>query len=122
MNLMWHAVPLCVQLVGIARAKRMIMLGEKIPADTLYHWGFLDELVTREELPSATTAMAKRYADQPPVAVQMIKQSINQYCSALDSAVMHMDADQNLLTAGTEDRREGVNAFFEGRKARYTGN
>ena len=106
---------------GTAKAKRMIMLGEKIPADTLYNWGFLDELVTREELPSATIAMAKRYADQPPVAVQMIKQSINQYCSALDSAVMHMDADQNLLTAGTEDRREGVNAFFESRKARYTG-
>jgi len=122
MNLMWHAVPLCVQLVGSARAKRMIMLGEKIPAPTLYDWGFLDELVANADLDAAATAMAERYAGQPPVAVQMIKQSINQYCGALDNAVMHMDADQNLLTASSEDRREGVNAFFEGRKARYSGN
>ena len=122
MNLMWHAVPLCVQLVGNARAKRMLMLGEKIPAETLYDWGFLDEMVSSAELDAAVRAMAERYAGQPPVAVQMIKQSVNQYCSALDNATMHMDADQNLLTAGSEDRREGINAFFEGRKARYTGN
>ena len=122
MNLMWHAVPLCVQLVGSARAKRMIMLGEKIPAETLYDWGFLDEMVSSAELDAAVSAMAERYAGQPPVAVQMIKQSVNQYCSALDNAIMHMDADQNLLTAGSEDRREGINAFFESRKAHYTGN
>ena len=49
---------------------------------------------------------------QPPVAVQMIKQSINVVSGALDDGLMHMDADQNILTTLTADRAEGIAAFF----------
>ena len=59
----------------------------------------------------AAMALAELYAKQPPVAVQMIKQSINAVSSALDQAVMHMDTDQNILTTMTEDRTEGIKAF-----------
>ncbi|MFO0350309.1 MAG: enoyl-CoA hydratase/isomerase family protein, partial [Alphaproteobacteria bacterium] len=62
------------------------------------------------------------YAALPPIAVQMIKRSINRYTSALDAAVMHMDADQWLLTAHSEDMKEAVTAFFEKRKPTYKGN
>lgn len=121
-NLMWHALPLCVRLIGPARAKRMIMLGDQEPATTLLEWGFIDQMVPRSELASATDALAQRYAAQPPVAVQMIKQSINAVSGALDDAVMHMDADQNLLTVASEDRSEGVKAFFEKRPPQFKGN
>ena len=120
-NLMWRALPLCVRLIGPARAKRMIMLGEKIDAATLLEWGFLDQVVERKDLDIAATDLANRYANQPPIAVQMIKQSINAVSSALDDAVMHMDTDQNLLTASTEDRKEGINAFFEKRPPEFHG-
>ena len=43
-------------------------------------------------------ALAERYAAQPPVAAQMIKQTLNQVVGALDASILHMDADQNLLT------------------------
>ncbi|MDG1305227.1 MAG: enoyl-CoA hydratase-related protein, partial [Pseudomonadales bacterium] len=88
---------------------------------TLLEWGFLDQLVEREDLEQASMAMARRYANQPPIAVQMIKQSINAVSSALDDAVMHMDTDQNLLTASTEDRKEGISAFFEKRPPEFSG-
>jgi len=65
--------------------------------------------------------LARRYANQPPIAVQMIKQSINAVSGALDDAIMHMDTDQNLLTASTEDRREGISAFFEKRPPDFSG-
>ena len=122
MNLMWQALPLCVHLIGPARAKRMIMLGANENAQTLQDWGFLDEVVERERLDEAVIAMAGDYASQPPVAVQMIKQSINAVNSALDAAIMHMDTDQNLLTATTEDLREGMAAFLEKRKPEFKGN
>ena len=98
------------------------MLGARENAETLFEWGFLDELVPRAELDAATRALAEQYAKQPPVAIQMIKQSINAVSSALDDAIMHMDADQNMLTAQSEDRAEGMNAFFEKREPEFKGN
>jgi enoyl-CoA hydratase/carnithine racemase len=120
-NLMWNALPLCVHLVGAARAKRMVMTGQLFDAATLERWGFLDEVVPRAELGAAARRWADEYAALPPLAVQMIKRSVNQVAGALDRAVMHMDVDQWLLAAQSEDFREAVSAFFDKRKPTFTG-
>lgn len=121
-NLMWNAVPVCVNLIGPARAKRMIMSGRLFDAQTLLSWGFVDEVVPLQDLETTARAWAEEYASLPPIAVQMIKRSINRYTSALDAAIMHMDADQWLLTAHSEDMKEAVSAFFEKRRPTFTGN
>ena len=61
-NLQWHALPLCVRLIGPARSKRMIMLGERETADTLLEWGFLDEVVPVKDLEDATNLLARKYS------------------------------------------------------------
>jgi enoyl-CoA hydratase/carnithine racemase len=121
-NLMWNAAPLCVRLVGPARAKRMIMTGRLFDAATLERWGFMDEVAPLAELDARARAWAEEYAALPPMAVQMIKRSINHIAGALDAAVMHMDADQWLLATMSEDYREAVSAFFEKRPPTFTGN
>jgi enoyl-CoA hydratase/carnithine racemase len=121
MNLHWVALPLCVHLIGPSRAKRMIALGRNEDAETLLRWGFYDEVVEGDQLMERALAMAEDYARQPPLPAQMIKQSVNAVVSALDRSIMHMDHDQWMLTASTDDFREGVKAFFEKRKPEERG-
>jgi len=121
-NLMWNALPVCVHLVGPARAKQMIMTGKLFDAATLERWGFFDALAPTSELPAVARIWAETYAALPPLSVQMIKRSINQVSGALDRAIMHMDADQWLLASQSDDFREGISAFFERRTPDFKGN
>jgi len=121
MPLMWHALPLCVQLIGPARAKKMIMSGRPENANTLLHWGFVDEISNADAVRGNAVKMAGIYTSLPPVAVQAIKKSINAYSGALDQAVMHMDTDQFLLLQNSEDAKEAFMALTEKRSGKFTG-
>lgn len=119
MNLSWYGLALCVRLVGPARAKRFVILGERESAETLLEWGFLDEVVPADRVVPRARELAAQYAKQPPMAAQMIKRSANTIASALDHAVMHMDTDQFLLTTMTKDAQEGIAAFREKRPPEF---
>lgn len=120
-NLMWKSLPLIVHLVGPSRAKRLVAGGERIYAATLLDWGALDELVPRSELADTAWEWARRYARLPPIPQQMIKQSVNAIVSTLDTSVMHMDVDQNLLSASTDDRREAISAYMNKTQPTFIG-
>ncbi|MDG1065518.1 MAG: enoyl-CoA hydratase/isomerase family protein [Luminiphilus sp.] len=121
MNLMWQAMPYYVDLLGTARAKQLIMSGQLFPAETLHHWGFIDEIAPQGKASAVARRWAKTYADLPPVAVQMIKRSINRYAQALGESIMHMDSDQWLLTAQSEDFQESLEAFKAKRAPKLKG-
>ena len=121
-NLMWKSLPLLLNLVGPARAKRLVVGAERVYSKQLLDWGILDELVETNELKRAAKKMADFYAGKPPVPAQMIKQSTNQLANALNHAIMHMDTDQNLLSAATEDRQTAIAAYFSKQPGDYQGN
>ena len=120
--LMWNALGPLVALVGPARAKRMVMGGALFDAPTLVDWGLVDELVPAGDGEARALALAHELAALPPLAVQMIKRSINAVAHALDAAVLHADADQWLLATQGADFAEAVQAFRERRPGVYTGN
>lgn len=121
LNLMWKSLPLITHLAGPARAKRLVAGGERVRAATLLQWGILDELVATTDLLTRAQLFAERYTSKPPAAVQMIKQSVNHIVSALDRSIMHMDVDQNLYSASSEDRRAALAAYLNGEPAQFTG-
>lgn len=121
-NLMWQSLPLAVHLVGPARAKRLVIGGEHVHGPTLLEWGVLDEMTETDQVMTKAWEWAAHYASQPPVAAQMIKRSVNAISSALDRSIMHMDFDQNILGAGTEDAAAAVRAYREGAPRIFKGN
>ena len=121
MNLSWGAVPRITHLVGPAKAKRMVMLSEKVSASQALDWGFIDRLAAPGEALEAAMDFAKQAASLPPVQMRMIKQAVNASTNALDRAVSHADYDQFGLAVASGDYAEGVSSFLEKRPPRYTG-
>ena len=121
-NLMWKGLPLLAHLAGPARAKRLVIGGERIQARELEEWGILDALVPRSALLPTAREWAGRYAAKSPIPAQMIKRSVNALVSAHDASVMHMDVDQNLLAAMTEDRNAAIAAYRGNTAPRFKGN
>ena len=121
-NLMWNALGPLVALIGPARAKRMVMTGALFDAETLAVWGLIDELLPADALDARALALAQELAALPPLAVQMIKRSINAVAHALDGAVLHADADQWLLATQSADFAEALAAFRDKRPGQFTGN
>ncbi len=122
LNLMWKSLPLLIALVGPARAKHLVVGGFRAHAEELKDWGVLDQLVPLAELQSSATSLAAHYAAKPPIAAQMIKQSTNQLSTALNHAIMHMDADQNMFAANTDDRNIAVEAYLNKTDPEFSGN
>ena len=121
MNMSWGSVPRITNLVGPAKAKRIIVLAEKIMADRAVDWGLADEIAPDGVVLDKAMEMAERAAAMPPVALRMCKQDINAYANALAQVSSHSDFDQYALAQSGEDYLEGVNAFLEKRDPKYTG-
>mgnify|MGYP003384324945 CR=1 FL=1 len=121
-NMSWRSLPRLVSLVGPARAKRFTMFGASTDAATLMNWGMVDEVVEPQTVLKAAHKWAEGIANLPPLSIRMTKESINAIANANHHATSYMDRDQFMLTFGTEDLREGINAFFEKRTPKFKGN
>lgn len=122
MNMSWGSVPRFVALVGPARTKRLVALCEKINARTAELWGLCDHVVAPGEALSKASAIAEDAAGLPPTALKMVKQDVNVAALALARATGHRDLEAFLLMQESEDFREGVASFLEGRDPDFTGN
>lgn len=122
MNMSWQSIPRFVNLIGPARTKQLLILAEPVDATRALQWGLLDYISDPGMAATKAGELAARVAAMPPVPVRMTKRAVTASATALNDAVSYMDADQFLLTQGTEDALEGAMAFFEKRDGRFKGN
>lgn len=120
-NMSWGSVPRITNLVGPAKAKRIVVLAEKLDAAHTVDWGLADEAVPDGTAVDAALEMARRAARLPPNGVRLCKTAINAHANVLNAATSHADMDQFALTQQSEDCTEGLRAFLEKRDPVFTG-
>lgn len=121
MSMSCHPVLRLVSLMGPARTKAFVMLGEKLEAPIARAEGLLDTVVPDGTAFDVAMDLAERLAALPPNAVQMTKSAVDAAAGALHQASTFMDLDQLALTATSEDTKEAMAAFLDKRQPRFTG-
>jgi enoyl-CoA hydratase len=112
LNYSWGSIPRLIHLIGPAKTKQMIILGEKVPAKKCLAWGLAEEVVSDGSTLEAAIAFGKKILQKPPIPVSMTKQSVTAVTAALDRAGIYMDADQFLLTTYSKDHEKGLASFL----------
>jgi enoyl-CoA hydratase len=113
LNYSWGSIPRLLHLIGPAKTKQMILLGEKVPAKKCLAWGLAEEVVSDGSTMETALSLGKKILQKPPIPVSMTKQAITTIAAALDRAGIYMDADQFLLTTYSKDHERGLNAFLD---------
>lgn len=108
------------RLVGMGRAKEMIFTCDNIDAAEAYRIGLVNKVVAKEELMETAKTMAAKIISKGSYAVSVAKAAINNgYDMDIRNAV-EMEANLFGVVNDTHDKKEGMGAFLEKRKADLT--
>lgn len=110
-----------VRLVGAAKAKELVLLGEHVAAADAAAAGLVTRLAPAGEAVEHALAIARRIAGQPPLAVAIARQAIDAMAESSRDAGLLVERLGYGLLAQTEDAREAATAFTEKRPPRFRG-
>ena len=109
------------RLVGIARAKELLLLGRELSGREAADWGLIHRAVPDEELEKAVDELVERLAAAPTVAVGLTKRCIHRSLESSLAEAMEAEANALELSSRTTDFKEGLVAFREARSPRFEG-
>ncbi|MFC7157154.1 enoyl-CoA hydratase/isomerase family protein [Halomarina halobia] len=109
------------RLIGLSRARDMILRGKHHDAATMREYGFVHELTDDEGFEDALEAVVEEYLVRPPVAMELAKLTVNGGFEASLASGLEMEALATGVVFGTDDAREGLEAFRENRAPDFRG-
>ncbi|MBW7836534.1 MAG: enoyl-CoA hydratase/isomerase family protein [Sphingomonadales bacterium] len=107
------------QLIGYARAKEYLFLGDRIGAEEAERIGLVNHVVDDADLDRAVDDLADRLLAGAQKAIRWTKLSINIPLRELASSMMDASLAYESLTNASEDHARAVKAFREKRKVRF---
>jgi enoyl-CoA hydratase len=106
---------LLVAAVGAARAKEMLLTARAVPAHVAAEWGMVTAVYPRDELEESLRALTERLASHAPLAMWAAKEALRRLARG------EKGGDDILQTVlASDDFREGLDAFADKRRPRWT--
>ncbi len=110
------------RLIGVSKAKELILLGETIDADRAVQIGLVNKLVEKENTMETAIALARKLCKKAPIALKVAKKTIESgYLENNIDYALKIEEENWANLFSTEDQKEGMNAFIEKRKPMYQG-
>jgi enoyl-CoA hydratase len=109
------------RLIGEKKAKELIFTGRLISAQEALELGMVNRVVPKEKLREAVDELIGELLKRSPIILKFAKMAVSRSLNTTLSAGLAYEKDLFTMCFGTEDQKEGANAFFEKRKPSYKG-
>ena len=109
------------RLVGTAKARELYFTADIIDAEQAGALGIVNRVVADDELQAEATALARRIADGPRIALGYMKRNLLAAETEPFQTVLELEAAHQARCAFTEDHKEAVAAFVEKRRPVFHG-
>jgi 2-(1,2-epoxy-1,2-dihydrophenyl)acetyl-CoA isomerase len=109
------------RLVGLARAKELLLLGRQLSGREAADWGLIHRAVPDGELDAAVDELVSRLASAPTVAFGLTKRCIHRGLESTLTAAMEAEANALELSSRSADFKEGLAAFRDRRPPKFEG-
>jgi 2-(1,2-epoxy-1,2-dihydrophenyl)acetyl-CoA isomerase len=109
------------RLVGDARARGLLLLGEPIGAEQAEAWGMIWKAVPDDELQGTTRALASRLAVAPTYGIGLTKQALADATGRPFAAQVATEAGYQRSAGASPDYAEAIRAFFAKRPPAFSG-
>lgn len=107
------------RLVGESKALELFWSADLFTAAEALEWGVVNKVFPRDELMERTVEWARKVTERAPLPVRLIKRMVKQgmrmdFTTNLDMISSHM-----IITRSSEDHKEGIAAYQEGRPPKF---
>jgi enoyl-CoA hydratase len=109
------------RLIGLTKAKEMVLTGEPILAEDAFQLGLLNKVVALEELMNEARAFAGKFSNLPSFAVEIAKSVLDTGANLSLKDSLELERLGFSMLYSTEDQKEGLRAFLEKRVPRFQG-
>ena len=109
------------RLVGLAKARELVFLGERINGEEAVRIGLANRVLPDEGFLDAAREFARKIASKAPLSMQLAKKQLNTAAESTLDAALTAELEGMMFVGTTQDWQEGIDAFAEKRSPIFKG-